>query len=237
MTQQRELQLELPAGSAAPATPGAQHSLQLDAQPLPFRLRRSRGPNVAFSVDERGLRVSAPRGMTLPQIEQAIRDGNRAIVGKLAGKSAGPGKLPLPKRWHDGVRFPLLGREVVLRLDNASGNAELRDGILSLPLPPEAADSQVKDRTQGWLQSRARSVLDEHLAACARRLGVAAPRWLLSFSTGSWGGIESDGRLRLSWRLIHLTPAEIEGVILRLLAPLKERAGMRDLWDAAPLPA
>lgn len=236
MTQQRELQLELPTGCAAPATPGTQHSLQFDAQPLPFRLRRSRRPNVAFSVDERGLRVSAPRGMTLPQIEQAIRDGNRAIVGKL-DKAAASGRLPLPRRWHDGVRFPFLGREIVLRLDAATDSAVLRDDALHLPLPPQAADSQVKDRAQGWLQAEARRVLDKHVTACAQRLGIAAPQWRLSFAAGSWGGVGADGRPRLSWRLIHLTPEGIEGVILKHLSSLKERTEMRDLWDAAPLPA
>ena len=236
MTQQKELQLELPAGGAATEAPGAQYSLQLDDTPLPFRLRRSRRPNVAFSVDERGLRVSAPRGMTLPQIEQAIRDGSRTIAGK-QDKAAGPGKLPLPRRWHDGVRFPLLGREIVLRLDAAVDCAGLQEGVLRLPLPPEAADSQVKDRAQGWLQAEAGRVLDECVADCARRIGIAVPHWRLSFAAGSWGGIGPDGRLRLSWRLIHLTPEEIEGVILKQLAPLKEGACARDLWDAAALPA
>ncbi|MBA3903216.1 MAG: metal-dependent hydrolase [Rhodocyclaceae bacterium] len=236
MARQQELQLELPAGSAAPAAPGAQYSLQLGDQPLPFRLRRSRRPNVAFSVDERGLQVSAPRGMTLPRIEQAIRDGSRAIVGKL-DKAAASGKLPLPRRWHDGVRFPFLGRGIVLRLDAATDSAVLRDDALHLPLPPQAADSQVKDRAHGWLQAEARRVLGEHVTACAQRLGIAAPQWRLSFAAGSWGGVGADGRLRLSWRLIHLTPEEMEGVILRQLAPLQWRAEVRDLWDAAPLSA
>lgn len=236
MTQQKELQLELPIGRDAPAARGAQYSLQFDGQPLLFRLRRSRRPNVAFSIDERGLHVSAPRGMTLPQIEQAIRDGSRAIAGK-RDKAAGSGMLPTPKRWHDGIRFPFLGREIVLRLDTTAECAGLQEDILSLPLPPQAADRQVKDRAQGWLQAEARRVLAEHLEGCARRIGIGVPRWQLSFAAGSWGGISPDGRLRLSWRLVHLTPEEIEGVILRQLAPLKERAEARDLWDAAPLPA
>ena len=215
LTQQHELQLELPPGDAAPAAPGAQYSLRLDDQPLPFRLRRSRRGNVAFAVDERGLQVNAPRGMTLPQIEQAIRAGSRAIVGKLAVKNAGSGKLLQPVRWHDGARFPLLGREIMLRLDTATDGVALRADILHLPLPPQAAERQVKDRAQGWLQAEARRVLNDHLARCAQRIGLAVPRWQLSFAAGSWGGVGPDGRLRLSWRLIHLTPEEIEGVILK----------------------
>lgn len=237
MPLQRELQLELPLGSAPACAPGAQHSLQFDDQSLSFRLRRSRRQNVVFAVDERGLEVSAPRGMALLQIEQAIRAASRAIVGKLAGKAAGSGKLSLPKRWRDGVTFPFLGREVVLHLDGSGDCAELSEGALHLPLPPEAGDRQVRDRAQGWLQTEARRVLDGHVTACARGLGVVVPQWLLSFATGSWGGIDPDGRLRLSWRLVHLTPEEIERVLLKQLAPLRQRAEMRDLWDDAPVPA
>ena len=96
---QAELQLDLPLGGTAPDTAGGQFSLEFDDQPLPFRLRRSQRANVSLRVDEQGLQVNAPRGMTLPQIEQAIREGSRAIVGKLAGKPTGAGKLPLPARW------------------------------------------------------------------------------------------------------------------------------------------
>ena len=49
-------------------------------RPLQRPLRRSRRAHVSLSVDEQGLQVSAPRGMALPQIEQAIREGSRANV-------------------------------------------------------------------------------------------------------------------------------------------------------------
>lgn len=236
--QQHELQLELPmtTASGSPtggAAPGAQYSLQLDDQPLPFRLRRSQRSNVAFAVDEDGLKVNAPRGMTLPQIEQAIRQGSRAIVGKLTGQAAAAGKLALPKHWQDGVRFPFLGREIVLRLDSTANESELRDDTLSLPLPPEAAERQIKDRVQSWLQAEARRVLEAHLVRCVAALGIVPPAWHLSFAAGSWGGMESDGRLRLSWRLIHLKPEEIERVLLKHLAPLKPHLSMGELWDLA----
>ncbi len=232
--QQHELQLDLPmttSGSTAggPA-PGAQYSLQLNDQPLAFRLRRSQRSNVAFAVDEAGLKVNAPRGLTLPQIEQAIRAGSRAIVGKLSGQAAASGKLALPKRWHDGVRFPFLGHEVVLKLDRAANEVALSDDTLRLPLPSEVAERQIKDRVQSWLQGEARRVLEVQLLVCTTRLGLVTPPWQLSFAAGSWGGMEADGRLRLSWRLIHLTPEEIERVLLRCLAPMQARQETGDLW-------
>lgn len=235
---QAELQLDLPLGGTKPDTSG-QCSLQFDDQSLPFRLRRSRSAKVSLSVDEQGLQVSAPRGMTLPQIEQHIREGSRSIVGKLTGKTAGAGKLPLPARWQDGVCFPFLGREIVLRLDGGRDGIVLCDGRLHLPLPPEAGEKQIKDSVQGWLQAQARLVLEAQLAATCQRLAMSMPPWRLSFASGSWGGVDPDGRLRLSWRLIHVTPEETATVLSRFLLQLKAANRAPELWedDAAPVPA
>lgn len=236
---QAELQLDLPLGGTTPDSAGSQYSLQLDDQPLPFRLRRSRRANVSLSVDEQGLQVNAPRGMALPQIEQAIREGSRAIVGKLAGKTAGAGKLPMPARWQDGARFPYLGREVILCLDSERDGIALRDGRLHLPLPPEAGEKQIKDSVQGWLQAQARQTLEAQLAAACQRAGMAMPPWRLSFAAGAWGGVDPGGRLRLSWRLVHVTPEEIDTVLSRFLLQLKAADRAPELWedDAAPLSA
>lgn len=236
---QAELQLDLPLSGTAPDTTGGQFSLQFDDQPLPFRLRRSQRAKVSLRVDEQGLQVNAPRGMTLPQIEQAIREGSRAIVGKLAVKAAGAGKLPLPARWQDGVRFPFLGREVVLRLDAERDGIALCGDALHLPLPPEAGEKQIRDSVQGWLQAQARLTIEAQLEAGCRRLGVAVPPWRLSFAAGAWGGVDPDGRLRLSWRLVHLSPEEIGSVVCRFLSQLGAARAAPELWedDAATLPA
>ncbi len=236
---QPDLQLDLPLGGTTPDTTGGQYSLQLDDQPLPFRLRRSRRTSVTLAVDEQGLQVSAPRGMALPQIEQAIREGSRAIVGKLAGKAAGAGKLPLPARWQDGVRLPFLGREITLCLDGGHEGIELCEDRLHLPLPPEASEKQIKDSVQGWLQAQARRAIEAQLDAGCRRLGMPLPPWRLSFAAGAWGGVDPDGRLRLSWRLVHISPEEIGSVVCRFLSRLKATCPAPGLWDddAAPLPA
>lgn len=236
---QPDLQLDLPLGGTTPDTPGGQYSLQLDDQPLPFRLRRSRRASVTLAVDEQGLQVSAPRGMALPQIEQAIREGSRAIVGKLAGKAVSGGKLPLPARWQDGARFPYLGREVVLCLDSGRDRIELCEGRLHLPMPPEAGEKQVKDSVQGWLQAQAQLAIEAQLEAGCRRLDMPKPPWRLSFASGTWGGVDPDGRLRLSWHLVHITPDEIGSVVCRFLSQLKASTPAPELWadDAASLPA
>ncbi len=235
---QAELQLDLPLGGTLP-DPSGQCSLQFDEQPLPFRLRRSQRANVSLRVDEQGLQVNAPRGMTLPQIEQAIRAGSRAIVGKLAEKSAGKSRLPLPARWQDGVPLPFLGREIVLCLDGNRDGIVLCGDRLHLPLPPQAGEKQIRDSVQGWLQAQARLAIAAQLEEACRRLDVPLPAWRLSFAAGAWGGIDANGCLRFSWRLVHVSPKEIGSVAGRFLSQFRSIGPAAELWedDAAPVPA
>ncbi len=157
-------------------------------------------------------------------------------TGAARRHSRAPRKSFVVGSWRDGTILPFLGRKITVRLDAACDCAELVGEALHLPLPPAASEIQIKDRAEAWLQGEARRTLDEHLAACAGRLGVPVPPWQVSFAAGSWGGRDGDGRLRLSWRLVHLTPEEIDRVLLPQLASLPGRAEVRDLWDA-PLSA
>ncbi len=48
-------------------------------------------------------------------------------------------------RWRDGAKLPYLGGEIVLSLSTDRRVAALEDGVLHLPLPPEATARQVQD--------------------------------------------------------------------------------------------
>lgn len=231
-----ELQLDLLPGEPPAAACGAQQCLPFDDPPLPFRLRRSRRADVSLRVDEQGVRVDAPRGMTLPLIEQAIREGRRQLGGKLAGRGTAD-KLALPPSWEAGARVPFLGREIALLLDAGREGIVLEDDTLRLPLPPHAGEKQIKDSVQGWLQSQARIRLEEALINVCQSLGVPSPVWKLSFAAaGNWGGRDAGGVLRLSWRLVHLTPEEISIVLTRLLGN-GPAAMTHSLWEEREPPA
>ena len=146
-------------------------------------------------------------------------------------------RAPAAPTWRNDSPMTYLGRSVTLRLDGARERAELVVDTLYLPLPPEAEAAQIRDRAQGWLQGEAKRLLGERLAVCAKRLAMPAPAWQLAFTASLSAEIAADGRLRLPWRLAQLAAEDIDRRLLALLEPLRARAGARDLWDAAPLPA
>mgnify|MGYP001189055215 CR=1 FL=1 len=148
-----------------------------------------------------------------------------------AGKSASIAS------WRDGAALPYQGRTLALRLDGAIGHVELAGDTLCLPLPPAADDGQIRDRAEGWLQGEARRLLGEHVRRVAASLGLPAPVWQISLASGVRIEVDRGGCLRLPWRLVQLTPEEIDRRLLRLLMPLRQRTNLLEIWDGQALPA
>jgi predicted metal-dependent hydrolase len=158
-------------------------------------------------------------------------------LGRQAPARRRPRKASPAQAWGDAAAMPYLGRRVILRLDGARDRAERIGETLYLPLPPEAGEGQIRDRAEGWLQGEARRLLGERLEHCARGLGLPMPAWQLAFTAGLAVEVDAAGRFRLPWRLTQLAPEDIDRRLLRLLEPMRSRAGARDIWDAAAFPA
>ncbi len=137
-------------------------------------------------------------------------------------------------RWRDGARLPYLGGEAVLSLDTHARSAVLADGVLHLPLPPEATSRQVQDAAEAWLRQEAGRVLAACVALQARRLGRTPPACSLSFAArASWVQPDGRGGLRCNWRLIEQPLAVIEQAVGRAVAALPPDAATPDLFACA----
>ena len=137
-------------------------------------------------------------------------------------------------RWCDGARLPYLGGEVVLALDTQRRAAVLDDGILHLPLPPEATPRQVQDSAETWLRKEAARLLAECVARQAQRFGRATPPCSLSFAArASWVQADGRGGLRCNWRLIEQPMATIEQALAPAIAKLPSLTATGDLFACA----
>ncbi|MEW5881568.1 MAG: SprT family zinc-dependent metalloprotease [Pseudomonadota bacterium] len=244
--QQLTLAFDLP--SAAPASPlppeepksePSQRTRQLHVggHPIGYRLRRAKRRTIGFQIDDGGLTVSAPRWVRLAEIEAAIVEKERWIRAKLAEWREWRAKRSLPEvRWACGGSLPYLGRPLVLRLRAHMAGTQLVETEhgreLHIALPPDAAQAQVKDAVQAWLQSEARRVLGERLALLAARVDVKPAAWSLSSARSQWGSCTHDGRIRLNWRLVHFALPVIDYVVAHELAHLKEMNHSPRFWSA-----
>jgi predicted metal-dependent hydrolase len=196
---------------------------RLGAHAVEYELRRSRRRTIGFYVDDTGLRVTAPRWVTLAEIDSAIADKQRWILRKLVEwRDHAQRRERLAVRWEDGGRVTFLGRELTMRLDSGPSAVRLEGDLLRVALPPDADPAQLRDVVQAWLQREARALFAQRLPIYSERLGRGPTRWRLSSARTRWGSCAPDGSIRLNWRLVHFPIEIVDYVIAHELAHLEE---------------
>ena len=216
-----------------PATrpPSANRRILLAGQPVHWELRRSRRRTIGFLIDHRGLRVSAPRWVTLAQIEDALVAKADWILRKLAEwREQAARRERMAPRWEDGATLRMLGRTLTMRIDPQADGVVLNGETLRVGLPADADDERLRDAVQAWLQQQARVLFAERIPVYAARLGQQPVRWRLSSARTRWGSCSADGSIRLNWRLVHFPPDIVDYVIAHELAHLREMNHGPQFW-------
>ena len=199
---------------------------------LTYRLRRARRRSIGFQIDDQGLTVSAPRWVPLREIEAAIAEKQRWITNKQREWQEWRARRRLPQvHFVHGAALPYLGGELVLRLGASSAVTTRDAGELHVALPADALEQRVRDTVQAWLQSEARRVFQERIERFADRIHPRYAGWSLSSARSQWGSCTHDGRVRLSWRLIHFSLPVIDYVVAHELAHLAELNHGPRFWN------
>lgn len=230
-----------PVPTPAPSGAGTPRAIRLGEHVVAYRLRRARRRTIGFVVGADGLTVSAPRWVSLADIEAALLEKSRWICTRLVESRERARRLEAARiDWRDGARVPFLGATVEVSLDvrvagvvldvaedvDATGPRRLRVG-----LPAGAEPGQIRDAVQGWLQRQARRVFEERCRHFAERLGVRMTRLALSSAATRWGSASADGSIRLNWRLVHFTLPVIDYVVAHELAHLREMNHGPRFWN------
>jgi predicted metal-dependent hydrolase len=210
--------------------------IALGQESLDYRLRRARRRSIGFQIDGGGLMVSAPRWVSLAEIEAAIVEKQRWIRARIAEWHDWRRQHRLHElQFNDGGVVPYLGTHLTLRLRTEAESTHLRAANdaseLRLALPAEASAQQVRDAVQAWLQAQARRVFGERISLLAAPLSARLRGWSLSSARSQWGSCTHDGRIRLNWRLIHFSMPVIDYVIAHELAHLAEMNHGTRFWE------
>jgi hypothetical protein len=211
---------QLPLFFLPPATPRPrERHLQLGPLIVPYELRQAAGRRLAMCIDERGLRVGAPRHLSLRQIEDFVRGHADWVLAKLDEFATRQGRRHL--RIHDGLRLPLLDGEATVRVTPGGNRCRWHGegSILELASRP-GADLEALARRA--LQRRALEHFSARSSLYAAALGLALPRLGLSSARTRWGSCSVKGGIRLNWRLIHLPARYADYVVAHELAHLVE---------------
>jgi predicted metal-dependent hydrolase len=209
--------------------------IQLGPHSLDFELRRSSRRSIGFMIDDHGLRVTAPRRITLAEIDNAIRAKQRWILSKLRerGERRALRQEKPPIAWIDGAQLPYMGGDITLRLEDAPRSRCVFDPALrqlTVGVVAGLEEWQLQERVKIWFQAEAKRVFAERLDIYAARLGVRHSSLALSSAGTRWGSCTVDGDIRLNWRLIHYALPLIDYVVAHELSHLIEMNHSARFW-------
>jgi predicted metal-dependent hydrolase len=216
--------------------PTAKRQLMVGEFILEYELRRSTRRSIGFMIDDEGLRVTAPKRISITEIDNAIRTKQHWILSKLKERRerrAARLQKP-PVEWIDGAQIPYLGADITLRLlvggrNRTSYNPATRE--LSMVLVPGATETLLKERVKSWYQQEAKVLFEQRLDLYAARLGVSYHSFGLSSAGTRWGSCTVDRKIRLNWKLIHFSLPLIDYVVAHELAHTLEMNHSADFWN------
>lgn len=216
-------QLSLFRLSPETPAPKTRHVL-LGGRIVPYILRQGRRRRLAMTIDERGLAVGAPHGVSLAEIEGFVSVHAEWVLKKIEeyAQRATPRQIAV----RDGTRLPLLGSEITVRVEAGANRVRWEEGALVLAARPDAELDALARRA---LQGRALQHFEVRCSHFAQHLGRPLPRVALSSARTRWGSCNQTS-VRLNWRLIHLPPDLIDYVVAHEVAHLVEMNHSPRFW-------
>jgi predicted metal-dependent hydrolase len=222
------VQLPLDFMLASPPIADARHRyIQLGGRVVTYRLRRAERRTIGLVVDRHGLTASAPRWVAHGEIEAFIREKARWVIAKLDEHERRPAAA---FEWRVGGTLPVLGRPVSLALAPHAAATRLAGARLEVALRQEASVTALRESVLGFLRDHALALFRERAEMLAPRAGRLAPTIRLSNAKTQWGSCHPDGRVFLSWRLVHLDLHLVDYVVAHELAHLDEMNHSAKFW-------
>lgn len=227
MTQLLLGQLELPF--LRPPMDGEQlRRIQLGTGIVAYKLTRSRRRTIGITIDQRGLRIGAPRHTGLQEIESFMRLHADWICRKLdewrASAAIGPYVV------HDGATLPLIGETWAVRLARGRQRVRWEHAARELWLEVRSG-ADPRQLLRRSLQDKALEHFCDRVQSYALRLGRPLPPLALSSAHSRWGSCSHRSGIRLNWRLIHLPAPQIDYVVAHELAHLVEMNHGARFWS------
>ena len=162
------------------------------------------------------------------EIEGFLHEKAHWILAKLDQRALA-GK-PATLFGESGESLPLHGHEVTLAVSQAKRAVSLAGADLHISVPEPHRRGSVRGLLLKWLKARALETLAPRVAHYAARVSLPPPPLKLSNARTQWGVCMASGRIRLSWRLVHLDPELADYVVAHEVAHLVELNHSERFW-------
>ena len=196
-----------------------------------YAFRRSARKSIGFSITVSGLTVSAPKWVSLDDIDRAVQEKSGWIIKKLQETRERHERAESARiEWKDGMELPFLGQPLRVLIDCTIRRSVLESQLLQvaamptlrLAIPTTASTpEQIRHAVHRWLLLQAKLLFVARLDHYAPQLNVKWRQLSLSNATTRWGSASANGSIRLNWRLMHFKLAVIDYVVVHELSHLR----------------
>lgn len=199
---------------------------------LEYTLIQTARRSVLFqALPEGAIRVYAPKGMRLRDIDQMVR--NRADQLVQMGRAVDQ-KLSEDRQNHpvsDGSTIMIEGVPHTIRLCEARRvTGAVEQGELRLSLPRPGDDQAVRAAIRAVLSERALERIRERLQHYAPLIGKTPGRVTIREQKSRWGSCSSKGNLNFNRKLIMAPPPVLDYVVIHELCHLWEFNHSPKFW-------
>ncbi len=180
---------------------------------------------LSMTIDERGLRLSAPTRLHMSDIDQFIQGHGAWVVQKLdeLARRDTPRQITIK----DGITLPLLGQPLEVRVLPGTNRFRWVAQTLVLEARPEADLASLAVRA---FKARALNHFGERLDHYTTQINVPPPPLGLTSARTRWGSCSKQSGIRIHWRLIHLPPHLGDYVVAHEAAHLLEMNHSAKFW-------
>ncbi len=214
------------------------HSVRTTHGTINYTLKRIRRARFKVRIGYDGVVVHANLSEPISTAERYLRQFAKWFINKLAEIEAS--RPPSLNHWELGKTIRYLGRTIELRqhfthdtpLFLGDVNAPQDGDILLVDniIYPHHGVS-IQDSCEFWLKRQAYQWFEHRLAWFYQTTGRKPHAFRLSKALQSWGQCNSRGVIGLNWRLIHLSPEQIDYVIAHELGHLKHMNHSKAFWQ------
>ena len=184
------------------------------------------------ALPEAGIRVYAPKGMRLRDIDQMVRERAEELTAMQREVEQRLAEHRLAHRMVDGSPILIEGKRHALRLrqgQRRTGRVSEGEYLLTLPEPDD--DEAVRAAIRSTLSAMALKRIRERLDYYVPRVGRAPGRVAIRDQKSRWGSCSQKGNVNFNWKLIMAPPQALDYVVVHELCHLYEFNHSPRFWQ------
>ena len=203
---------------------------------IEYEVHRSqrRRKTVQITMDGGRVLVVAPVDAPAERLEAIIQKRAPWILRQ----TPAPLIAPPRKRFVSGETLPYMGRNVRMIVETAdvpSPEARFDHWSFRIAAPAHLDETsryeEIRKVVVQWYRKRASRRLPQTVELWRKRMGLpGSPEVLIRDQRQRWGSCAPDGTLRFNWRVVMLSPALIDYVVIHELTHLRVNGHSKEFW-------